>query len=74
VRATAPTGNLHYGEWQIGLGRAWGRSRVRVVDHGSVIEIRSADGELVREVKPDSTRSYLGTGNTRGRQRRRDNV
>lgn len=74
VRRTAANGTLRYGDWQIGLGRAWARSEVRVVDHGSVIEIRSADGGLVREVKPDNDRDYLGTDRPRGRPRRRDTV
>lgn len=74
LRVATPTGNISYGNWQIGLGRAWGGSHVRVVDHGSVVEVRSVDGELVREVKPDYTRTYLGTGGPRGRSRRRGNV
>lgn len=74
IRRTTPTGNVGYGEWDIGLGRAWARTQVRVVDYGSVIEIRSADDELIRNVKPDHTLRYLGTGNPRGRPRRRENV
>jgi transposase InsO family protein len=74
VRRTTPTGNVGYGEWTIGLGRVWGRTQVRVVDYGATIEIYSADGDLIRAVKPDHTRTYLGTGNPRGRPHRRDNV
>jgi transposase InsO family protein len=74
VRRTTPTGNIGYGEWTIGLGRVWGRTQVRVVDFGTSIEIYSADGDLIREVKPDHTRTYLGTGKPRGRPHRRDNV
>lgn len=74
VRRTTPTGNIGYGEWTIGLGRAWGRSQVRVVDLGATIEIYSIDGDLIRTVKPDHTRTYLGTGKPRGRPHRRDSV
>jgi transposase InsO family protein len=74
VRRTTPTGNIGYGEWTIGLGRVWGRTQVRVVDYGATIEIYSVDGDLIRTVKPDHTRTYLGTGNPRGRPNRRDNV
>lgn len=74
VRRTTPTGNVGYGEWTIGLGRAWGRTQVRIIDYGTTIEIYSVDGDLIRTVKPDHTRTYLGTGNPRGRPHRRDNV
>ena len=62
VRRTSATGNLGYGDWIIGLGRVWARTQVRVVDHGSLIEIYSADDDLIRDVKPDYSRHYLGTG------------
>jgi hypothetical protein len=73
-RRTTPTGNVGYGEWTIGLGRVWGRTQVRVLDHGATIEIYSADSHLIRTVKPDHTRTYLRTGHPRGRPHRRDNV
>jgi transposase InsO family protein len=74
VRRTTPVGGVGYGEWTIGLGRAWARSQVRIIDYGSIIEIYSADGDLIRDAKPDHTRTYLGTGKPRGRPRRRENV
>ena len=74
VRRTTPTGNVGYGEWTIGLGRAWGRTQVRVIDYGATIEIYSVDDDLIRQVKPDHTRTYLGTGKPRGRPHQRDNV
>jgi transposase InsO family protein len=74
VRRTTPTGNIGYGEWTIGLGRVWGRTQVRIIDYGTTIEIYSVDGDLIRTVKPDHTRTYLGTGKPRGRPHRHDNV
>jgi transposase InsO family protein len=74
VRRTTPTGNVGYGEWTIGLGRAWGRTQVRIIDYGATIEINSVDDDLIRTVKPDHTRHYLGTGAPRGRPHHRDNV
>jgi transposase InsO family protein len=74
VRRTTPTGNVGYGEWTIGLGRAWRRTQVRLVDYGTTIEVYSVDGDLIRTVKPDHTRTYLGTGHPRGRPHRHDNV
>jgi transposase InsO family protein len=74
VRRTTPTGNVGYGEWTIGLGRVWNRTQVRIVDYGATIEIYSVDGDLIRELKPDHSRTYLGTGNPRGRPHQRDNV
>lgn len=74
VRRTTPTGNIGYGEWTIGLGRVWDRTQVRIVDHGASIDIYSVDGDLIRTVKPDHSRTYLGTGNPRGRPHHRDNV
>jgi transposase InsO family protein len=68
IRSTGANGNLYYGEWVIGLGRAMASSKVRVVDLAYVIEIYAGD-QLVRSVIPDHTRSYLGTGLPRGRHR-----
>jgi len=66
VRPTGTTGNVAYGDWIIGLGRAWTRTKVRVEDLGTVIRVWAADGTLIREVEPDRTRRYLGTGKPRG--------
>jgi transposase InsO family protein len=74
VRRTTSTGNVGYGEWTIGIGRAWSRTQVRIIDYGTTIEIYSVDNDLIRTVKPDHTRTYLPTGNPRGRPHRRDNV
>ena len=70
VRRTSPNGNLGYSAWIIGLGSTWARTQVRIVDYGTVIEIYSVDDDLIRNVKPDYTRNYLGTGKPRGRPRR----
>lgn len=72
VRCTGTNGHIGYGDWIIGLGRAWARTQVRIVDYGSIIEIYSVDGALIRDAKPDYTRHYLGTGNPRGRPHRHD--
>lgn len=60
-RNTASNGNLGYGEWIIGLGAAWANTKVRVIDLGHTIEVRSGE-QLIRAVTPDRTRGYLGTG------------
>lgn len=70
IRPTKDNGNMYYGDWIIGLGRAWASTKVRVVDLGSVIQVWAADGSLIREVEPDPTLSYLGTGKPRGRPAR----
>lgn len=70
IRPTAETGHVNYGAWVIGLGRVWARTKVRVIDTGEVIQVWAADGSLIREVVPDPTRSYLGTGKPRGRPAR----
>lgn len=67
IRSTKTNGNLSYGSWLIGLGRARTSTKVRVVDTGDAIRIFAADGTLIREVEPDPTRSYLGTGKPRGK-------
>lgn len=67
IRPTASNGNVSYSSWLIGLGRVWARTKVRIIDLGHLIQVWSADGTLIREVTPDPTRRYLGTGHTRGR-------
>jgi transposase InsO family protein len=67
LRSTNPNGNLNYGEWQIGLGKSWANTKVRVIDLGDHIEIRAGD-ELIRTVAPDPAKHYLGTGRPRGRR------
>ena len=69
VRRSTATGNIAYADWIIGLGRVWARTEVRVIDYGSIIEIYSADSDLIRQVKPDYNRHYLGTAKPRGRPR-----
>jgi len=71
LRTVAANGNLAYGQWVIGLGRVWARTKVRLVDLGHTIEIRDPSGDLIREVKPDPDRHYLGTGQPRGRRPRK---
>lgn len=70
IRPASANGNVSYGDWIIGLGRAWRSTKVRVVDVGDVIRIFGADGTLIREVEPDPTSRYIGTGKPRGKQSR----
>ena len=68
-----PDGRRQGGHGPSASARVWGRTQVRVVDYGAA-SMYSADGSLVRDVEPDHTRTYLGTGKPRGRPHRRDNV
>jgi transposase InsO family protein len=70
LRPTGTTGNLTYAAWIIGLGREWARTKVRVIDLGHTIEIRDVNDDLIRDIKPDYAKRYLGTGTPRGRRRR----
>lgn len=70
IRPTSANGNVTYSDWVIGLGRAWASTKVRVVDVGGVIRVFAADGALIREVEPDPTRHYIGTGKPRGKRPR----
>jgi transposase InsO family protein len=67
VRHTSPNGNLAYADWTIGTGRGWANTTVVITDYGSHIDLHHPDGTLIRTVKPDYTRTYLGTGKPRGR-------
>lgn len=71
VRHTAANGNLAYADWTIGTGMAWAHTTVVVTDYGSHIELHHPDGTLIRTIKPDYHRTYLGTGNPRGRPHKR---
>jgi transposase InsO family protein len=71
VRHTAYNGNLSYADWTIGVGMAWANTIVVITDYGSHIDLHHPDGTLIRTVKPDYTRSYLGTGKRRGRPPKR---
>ncbi len=68
LRTTTDRGTLRWGEWTIGLGRAWGNTKVKVVDLGSMIHVYAGD-ELIRSVEPDTSRQHFGTGTPRGRPR-----
>lgn len=67
IRKVGSNGNLQYADWSIGLGSAWAKRSVKVVDYGHVIEVRDEDDQVVRKVEPDPDRHYLGSGKTRGR-------
>lgn len=71
VRHTGANGNLSYADWTIGTGRAWANTTVVITDYGTHIDLHHPDGTLIRTVKPDYTRAYLGTGNPRGRPSKR---
>jgi transposase InsO family protein len=70
LHTVQPNGTITYGPWFIAIGTAWARTKVQVIDVGHIIEIHDADGQLIREVKPDRDKHYLGTGNPRGRRPR----
>lgn len=70
LHPTWPNGNLTYSVWVIGVGKEWASTKVRVIDLGHVIEIRDAAGELIRDVKPDYAKRYLGSGRPGGRRAR----
>ncbi len=67
LRSTGANGNLTYGNWVIGLGTSWSNTKVRVIDLGDRIEIHAGD-ELIRTVKADPDKRYLGTGRPPGRR------
>lgn len=69
LRTTKANGTIEYASWTINLGVQWARTKVRIVDFGHTIEIRDSAGDLIREVKPDLTRTYLGNGRPKGRHK-----
>lgn len=70
LHTTSPKGSVTCGDWVIGLGLPWARTKVRIVDRGTTIEVRGPDGGLIREATPEHGRRYLGTGKRGGHRRR----